>query len=114
MKELAEEFGVPSDKIIIETESRNTRENALYTKQILDKIKAKKIILVTSASHLPRSYGLLKKIGIDTVPVASDFYVTDEIYNPFSFIPSIASLTTSSVAIKEHVGIFVYWLMGWI
>ncbi len=114
MKELAEEFEVPSDKIIIETESRNTRENAVYTKQILDKIKAKKIILVTSAFHLPRSYGLFKKIGIDAVPAASDFYVTDEIYNPFSFLPTTGSLANSSVAIKEYVGIFVYWLMGWL
>lgn len=114
MKKFAVEFDVPADKIIIETESRNTRENLLYTKQILNKIKAKRVILVTSASHLPRSYALFKKVGIDAVPVASDFYATDERYDPFSFIPDSSSLSLSSIAIKEYVGILVYWLMGWI
>ncbi len=114
MKELAVELSVPGGKVLSETQSRNTRENAIYTKQILDQIKAKRIILVTSAYHLPRSVALLKKIGVDTVPVASDFYATDENYDPFSFIPRPLALLHSSFAIKEYVGIFVYWLRGWI
>ena len=114
MKELAVELGVPKERILIETESRNTKENVFYTKQILDKIKAKRIILVTSALHVPRSYALAKKIGIDAVPVASDFSVTDEKYDPFSFIPTAQNLSRSSIAIKEYVGLLVYALMGWI
>ena len=114
MKELAVEFGIPKDKVLVETQSRNTRENVLYTKAILNKLKAKKVILVTSAFHLPRSYALFKKAGIDAVPVASDFYITDQRYNPFSFIPSLGSLALSSIAIKEYAGLFVYRLMGWI
>ncbi len=114
MKEFAVEFQVPKDRIFTETQSRNTRENVFYTKQILDKLKAKRIILVTSAFHIPRSYALFRKMGVDAVPVASDFYVTDENYNAFSFIPSAGSLNLSSIAIKEYVGILVYWLMGWI
>ena len=114
MKELAVELGVPANKIIIETESRNTRENILYTKPILDKIKAKKIILVTAAFHMARSYALAEKIGIDALPAASDFYVTDRAYNVFSFVPSVGSLHHSSLAIKEYVGIFLYWVQGWV
>lgn len=113
MKDLAIEFGVPKEKIIIETESRNTRENAAYTKQLLDKNNVKKVILVTSAFHLPRSCALFKKAGIDVVPVGTDFHVTDERYDPFSFIPSPGNLSLSSVAIKEYAGIILYWLMGW-
>lgn len=114
MKELAMEFGVPGEKIIVETQSRTTKENVVYTKQILDKIQAQRVILVTSAFHLPRSYALFKKIGIDAIPVATDFYVTDEKYDPFSFIPNSGNLSLSSIAIKEYVGLFVYRLMGWI
>lgn len=114
MQELAVEMGVPRDKILVEAESRNTRESAVYTKSILDKMKAKKIILVTSALHLPRSYALFKKVGIDTVPVTADFYATDQAYTPFSFIPHPLTLLRSSYAIHEYFGIFVYWLMGWI
>jgi len=114
MKELASELGVPPDKILVETESRNTRENIVYTKQILQKIKAKKVVLVTSALHLPRAYALSTKAGIDAVPVAAEFYATDEAYNPFNFVPSPGDLLYSSAAIKEYVGILAYWLMGWI
>lgn len=114
MKELATQFEVPKEKIIIETESRNTRENILYTKKILDRVKAKRIILVTSAYHLPRAYALAKKAGIDAVPVPSDFYAADEGYDAFSFLPHPTALLHSTMALKEHVGIFVYWLMGWI
>lgn len=114
MKDLAIEFGVPKDKIIIETESRNTRENVVYTKRLLDKVNAKKIILVTAAFHVPRSYALLRKVGIDVIPAATDYRVTDEKYDPFSFIPNSGNLSLSSIAIKEYVGLFVYRLMGWI
>ena len=114
MKELAMEFGVPGEKIIVETQSRNTKENVVYTKQILDKIQAQRVILVTSEFNLPRSYALFKKIGIDAIPVATDFYVTDEKYDPFSFIPNSGNLSLSSIAIKEYVGLLVYRLMGWI
>jgi len=114
MKELAVQMEVPEDKIIIETESRNTRENTVYTKQILDKINAKKVILVTSAFHLPRSVALFKKIGVEVIPAPSDFYVTDDPYNPFSFIPSTGTLGHSSIAVEEYVGLLVYWLRGWL
>lgn len=113
MKELAVELGVPRDKILVESQSRNTRENMARTKQLLDEIKAGKIILVTSAFHIPRSLAILRKLGVDAVPAPSDFYVTDEKYDLFSFVPDLGNLGRSSVAIKEHVGIYVYRLMGW-
>ncbi|MCP5003506.1 MAG: YdcF family protein, partial [Planctomycetes bacterium] len=114
MKEAATELGVPDGGIIAETESRNTRENAIYTKQILDRIGAQRIILVTSAFHMPRAYALFKKIGVDAVPVASDFTIKPMPYDPFSFIPNVGDLENSSLAIKEYVGIAVFWIKGWI
>lgn len=114
MKDLAAELGVPEKTIIPEARSRNTRESAVYTKEILSRMKAKKIILVTSAVHLRRSLAVFKKLGIDAVPVASDFLATERKYDPFSFIPESETLWRTSVAVKEYAGIFAYWLMGWI
>ena len=114
MADLAVELGVPDEKIITEAESRNTEENALYTKQILDNINAKKVILVTSAFHMPRAYAVFKKLGISVTPIASDFVVKDKPYDPFSFIPDVENLRYSTVALKEYVGIIVYRLKGWI
>jgi uncharacterized SAM-binding protein YcdF (DUF218 family) len=114
MRKFAAEFGVPADKIIVESRSRNTRENLLYTAGLLKQLKAKKIILVTSAFHLPRAHALLRKSGVETLPVASDYYAPDKTYDPFSFVPDAANLSRSTVAIKEYLALAVYWVMGWI
>ena len=114
MKEIAMDLGVPEESIIAETESRNTRENAINTKQILDKIGAKRVLLVTTASHMPRSYALFKKIGVDAVPVPSDFFIKPTPYDPFSFIPNAGDLKNSTLAIHEYIGIIAYRLKGWI
>ena len=114
MKEIAMDLGVPEERIIVETESRNTRENATNTKQILDKIGAKRVLLVTTACHMPRSNALFKKIGVDAVPVASDFFIKPNPYDPFSFIPNAGDLRTSSMAIHEYIGIIAYRMKGWI
>ena len=55
MAELAAALGVPADKIVMETASLNTRQNAIYTAQVLDGMDVKRILLVTSAMHMPRS-----------------------------------------------------------
>jgi uncharacterized SAM-binding protein YcdF (DUF218 family) len=114
MKKFAVEFGVPAGKIIIETGSRNTRENAVNTKKILDRLGAKRIILVTSALHMPRAYALFRHLGLDVLPAPTDFRAVDEGYDPFSFVPQAGNLARSTRAIREYVGILVYWLMGWI
>ncbi len=114
MKEIAMDLGVPEESIIVETESRNTRENATSTKQILDKIGAKRVLLVTNAHHMPRSHALFKKIGVDAVPVASNFIIKPAQYDPFSFIPNAAALRSATQAIHEYMGIIAYRIKGWI
>ena len=57
---IMEMLDVPEDAMILEKESLNTYENALFTKAILDAEGINRIILVTSASHMPRSVGLFE------------------------------------------------------
>ena len=125
MKRFAIDCGIPPEKIIIESESRNTRENALYTKQLLNSINAQKVILITSAFHMPRAYGVFKKIGVDVMPVSTDYITEDTHHRPvskmkdlhydlLSFIPDVEHLGHSTFAIKEYIGMIVYRLKGWI
>jgi uncharacterized SAM-binding protein YcdF (DUF218 family) len=114
MKKLAAELGVPASRIFVEARSRNTRENLLYTKEILDKLKAKKIVLVSHAFHLPRAQAVARKLGIDSIPVASDYLSADRGYDPLSWIPYFDNLVRSSVALKEYAGLVAYWYVGWI
>lgn len=116
MKEFAIEFGVPSDRIITETESRNTRENAVNTKRILDKLNAKKVILVTSDYHMRRAHAVFKKIGIDAIPFEAKYYLTDKErkYDPLSFLPKAGNLYISTRAVHEYLAIIMYGLRGWL
>ncbi|MFC1770631.1 YdcF family protein [Candidatus Margulisiibacteriota bacterium] len=67
MAEYAQELGIPSSDILIEKESLSTYDNAMNSAKIIKKLKAKKVILVTSRFHTKRSYWIFKKAlkGID-------------------------------------------------
>jgi uncharacterized SAM-binding protein YcdF (DUF218 family) len=117
-------LGVPEDAIIIEKESLNTYENAIFTKEILDSLGIHKIILVTSAQHMPRAMALFTKQGLDVSPAPTDFSVTQADWQQlwelklqiqiFNLIPSASNLSATTSAMKEYMGIFMYKLRGWI
>jgi uncharacterized SAM-binding protein YcdF (DUF218 family) len=114
---LNEFFGIDSSDVIFETESRNTRENAVYTKTALEMAGlGTDIILVTNAYHMPRSVGIFKKAGFERVIPAPTGYREDERLNmkPLSLMPNPGSLFISAVALHEYYGIIAYKIMGWI
>lgn len=123
MKNLLVEIGVPASAIIEETQAVNTYENALYTKEILKQRGIKKSLLVTSASHMPRSLRVFQKQEIDVIPAPTDFLVTKLDWEQlqgtpqatlFNLLPNAENLKQTTQAIKEYIGIVVYWLRGWI
>lgn len=65
MKELAVKLGVNPEQIILEEESTNTLDHTLYLKKI---VKDETFVLVTSAIHMPRAYGLFIKAGYRPIP----------------------------------------------
>ena len=70
------DLGVPDSAIIIESESRNTVENANFSKNILEKRgKFKNILLITSALHMPRSKCIFDKAGVNVDAYPVDFMV---------------------------------------
>jgi uncharacterized SAM-binding protein YcdF (DUF218 family) len=107
-------FAVDPSVILLEQKSRNTYENAVFTKNILDSLKLPPtIILVTSAMHMPRSAALFKKIGC-TVYAAPTDYRADVpfcLYPVFMF-PNAAALDNSTCALHEIYGIIAYKLLG--
>jgi uncharacterized SAM-binding protein YcdF (DUF218 family) len=123
MKNLLIEIGVPASAIIEETQALNTYQNALYTKEILEQWGIKKSLLVTSASHMPRSLRVFQKQEIEVIPAPTDFLVTKVDWEQLqgtpqatilNFLPSADNLKQTTQALKEYLGIFVYWLKGWI
>lgn len=110
--------GVPESDLIIEDESKNTRENALFTKSKLDELGEnldQRFLLITSAFHMKRAEGCFSKVGllVDTYPV--DYYGSDNPFNIRSLIqPSPNSLIMWHKLTKEWIGLLAYRMAGYI
>ena len=114
MKILATRFGISEERIRVDTRSRNTYENAVESKKILDEEGVSCFVLVTSASHMRRALGCFRKLGLNPIPYAVDFGNHLGKYGLFSFIPSAGNLEKSTAAIHEYVGIITYKLRGYL
>ena len=106
---------MPGASIIAEAASRNTYENAVLSKQVLAEHGLQRVLLVTSALHMPRALATFKSAGIDAVPAATDFTVTyKDQRTVIDFLPDAEALSRTTYAIKEYVGHAYYWWKGWI
>lgn len=114
MAQFLEDLGVPQQAILLEERSRNTHENAINCVELMRKQGMERAILVTSALHMPRSFAALRAQGVDAVPAATDFLVTDGSRSIFSWLPSALALQRSTFALHEWIGIAVYSWRGWI
>ncbi|HAN79569.1 MAG TPA: hypothetical protein DCQ31_18305, partial [Bacteroidales bacterium] len=108
------EIGIPKKDIVIESEARNTAENALFTAEILKTKSYDKLLLITSAFHMRRSEACFKKAGLETTSYSTDFY--DQKHNvEFSKIifPDPDALFGWHLLIKEWVGFISYKVRGY-
>src|SRR3546814_4896791 len=97
------EQGIPPQPFILESRSYNTHQNGVYTAVKLRALHISRILLVTSALHMPRALAVFKKQGIITIPAPSapQIYVPDK--PGFSFwLPDTRSLDASRSIIKEY------------
>ena len=123
MKTLAMAMNVPTDDILLEETSLNTRENAVNVKALMAKQNISSVLLVTSAMHMPRSVAIFKKLGIKVIPAPTDYLVTKESYENvnqtlegriLSLFPDITAISQFTWAMKEYVGFLFYRLRGWV
>jgi len=118
MAAIAELIGVPSNAIIQESQSFNTRDNAVNTKQILSQKGINKILLVTSALHMPRSMKIFRKVGFESIPAPTDFLTVNNENSKgwaavLDLLPSVDALKNTTNAIKEYIGLLIYQIAGW-
>ena len=116
VKEYLLRIGIPLKDIIIESQSRNTRENALFTQKILqEKYPNASCLLITSAWHMRRANACFKKLDMhyDCFPV--DYVGEKTRWAPESMlIPDRLGFYRWEILIKELVGYFVYGLRGYV
>lgn len=114
VKEQLQEMGVAATDVLSENQSRNTYENAVNSKKLLDSLQIKgPYLLITSAVHMKRSQKVFTKAGIETIAYPCNF---NTVNNPVSFInaviPSYKSFENWDIFLKEAVGLLVYKLTG--
>jgi len=123
MAALLLELGVPSEALWLEDQSKNTYENALFSAEILKDNVVDKVLLITSAIHMPRAVALFQKQGVEVIPLPVDYSVTsndttsnnqDWIGQLLGWLPSAGNLNTSTNALKEYLGLLIARLRGWI
>ncbi len=115
LEQFALELGVPQGKLLVEPNSRNSYENALYTKTLMEEHGIPSIILVTSASHLPRAMGCFRKLGIEPIPYGVDYHARAP-YVPRlnDIIPNAGNFHQTSYALHEYIGILMYKMSGYL
>ena len=101
------DFGIPADEIIIESKSRDTFENAKFTKEICTKLGFADPILVTSAYHLKRAIMSFEKVGLKVLPFPAGFKTWQgKHYRWNAYLPG--DFLIASIAIKEYLGMVFY------
>lgn len=127
-EQLLQGMDLAEGQVIIARGSRNTRENATQSLPFAVERNAKTVLLVTSASHMPRSLRIFKKQakaigleGLEIIPAPCDYaFIDRDRYPPWYFqlamwfLPTSASLDTSTRIVHEYYGMAYYWLRGWI
>ena len=121
-RDLAEELGLPADRILINPGSHTTAEEARDIGALGRRRGWSRVLLVTSAFHMPRSLATFQqRSGLTVVPVACDYQLPDRAHygkptlgNTLkSLLPDAEALYLSTLALKEHLGLAIYRLRGW-
>lgn len=100
---------IPDSSILVENRSRNSYENALFSKNILDSVMLKPpYILVTSAYHMRRAQYIYKQKGLDVIPYPCNYIAGRSKTSFTDFIPSAGTLSDWEIYIKEMVGYAMY------
>ncbi|WP_440995646.1 YdcF family protein [Arhodomonas sp. SL1] len=107
------DLGVPADRVTRERQSRSTRENALFTARLLDASGIHRVLLVTSAMHMPRAAASFRAEDVEVIPAPTDYEVMPEPPHLLRWLPDAEALADSSAAIKEYLGLWAYRWRGW-
>jgi uncharacterized SAM-binding protein YcdF (DUF218 family) len=118
MASLLEMMGVPADVLWLQTESRNTFEDAVYSARLLKSKGVRSVLLVTSAWHMPRAVEFFQFQGVEVVPLPVDFTVTEAGWEQLTrgdlrakvlaLMPTADNLALTSHMLKERLGMLVY------
>jgi uncharacterized SAM-binding protein YcdF (DUF218 family) len=111
-KKLWLSLGVPAERVTFEAKSRNTWENAVFTRDLVKPQPGEIWLLVTSAWHMPRSVGIFRRIGFDVVPYPVQYHTFGDARD-FLLFPTMAErVIMLDDSVREWIGLLAYRLAG--
>ena len=106
------EMGVPDARMTFEDRSRDTWQNAVFTKAMLQPKAGETWFLVTSAAHMPRAVGIFRKIGFLVVPYPVDYHTTGGRGDFHGMRNAGDDFSMLAIASHEWIGLLAYYLSG--
>jgi uncharacterized SAM-binding protein YcdF (DUF218 family) len=101
-------LGGDRERITMETRSRNTFENAVYSAHLINPIPNQRWLLVTAACHMPRAIGCFRRVGFKVEAYPTDYTTRNISYVQIAFGLSSRTLSQLDRAMKEWIGLVVY------
>ena len=124
MADLMSLMDIPPQALWLQPASENTQEDAEFSAQMLKERGIQRVLLVTSAIHMPRAMALFRHQGIEAIPAPTDYTVTQAGLDNLAslepqtllvnLMPNASSLGLTTNALKEYFGLLVYRLKGWL
>ncbi len=107
-----ESFGIPRERLLLEDKSRNTVENARFTRDLAQAKPGERWLLVTSAYHMPRSVGVFRAVGFEVEAYPVDFRTrgSADLWRAFYTVGD--GLRRTDTAAREWTGLVMYWAVG--
>ncbi len=111
-KRLFEALGLAPDRLTLESQSRNTYENAVFAARLLKPEPGQRWLLITSAVHMPRAVGCFRKAGFKVVAWPVDYRTPRRIAltSPNHSVPD--GLAGLDGVIREYLGLLAYYVTG--
>jgi uncharacterized SAM-binding protein YcdF (DUF218 family) len=112
MRNAIVQLGVPPDHVMIEAESKTTREEAIVIARTLAGRPPQPVVLVTSPTHMARSLAVFRAAGIDAIPSAAPIK-PDHWSEQYRWMPSDFGLLLVDSVLYDAAATLYYRLRGW-
>jgi uncharacterized SAM-binding protein YcdF (DUF218 family) len=109
---LFESFGISRARVMLEGRSRNTVENARFSKELARPQPGERWLLVTSAFHMPRAIGVFRRQGFVVEAYPADWRTRGPADFWLLFPTLSGGLSRIDAAVHEWAGLLAYWLTG--
>lgn len=106
-------WGIAPERLVVEPRARNTRENAVFSKEIADQREWTRVLVITSAFHMRRASECFEAVGMkaDFLPV--DFRAREAPFGTFDLLPRASALEMGTAVVREWLGRYIYRFQGY-